>query len=260
LEEFTMKDMFNLSGKIAVVLGGAGGIGEGCASALAARGATVVIASRTQAKLDDAAMRIEAAAGAAVTPFTVDVTSETSIAALKDKVVEKFGTVDILVNAHGINLKVAAVDIATEGWDNLFATNVRGTAIACKVFGKIMVDKKAGKIINLSSIRGIRGTDGGNTVYGATKGAVDMITRMLAAEWAPYKVNVNALAPSVIMTEMIQKNVAPERLQMLLSKVPLKRFASVEDVAAACVYLAAPESDFVTGQIMYIDGGITAVG
>lgn len=255
-----MRDMFNLEGKIAVVIGGAGGIGEACAAALAGRGAKVTVASRSLAKIEEAAKRIASKEGSEITPMQVDVTSEESLATLAEQVVAKFGTVDILVNAQGINLKVAALDITTAGWDSLFATNVRGTAMACKCFGKIMVEKKKGKIINLSSIRGIRGTDGGNTVYGATKGAVDMITRMLAAEWAVHNVNVNAIAPSVIMTEMIRKNVAPERLKVLLSKVPLGRFAVVEDIAGVCVYLAAPESDFVTGQILYVDGGLSAVG
>ena len=123
-----------------------------------------------------------------------------------------------------------------------------------------MIERKKGKIINLSSVRGIRGTDGGNTPYGATKGAVDMITRMLAAEWAPYNINVNAIGASVVLTNTLKKALSPERLQMLLSKTLLKRFASPEDVAAACVYLASSESDYVTGQIMYIDGGLTAIG
>jgi len=257
-----MKDMFRLDGKIAVVIGGAGGIGEGCAVALASRGAQVVIADLAAAasKMDEVCKRITSETGAQAAAMTVDVTSEESTANLAAQVVQKYGTVDILVNAHGINLKVAAVDIPVDGWDKLFAVNVKGTMLTCKAFGKYMVEKKKGKIINLSSIRGIRGTDGGNAVYGATKGSVDMITRMLAAEWAPYGVNVNAIGPSVIMTDMIRKNVAPERLKMLLSKVPLGRFANVEEVAAVCVYLASTEADFTTGQIIYVDGGLTAVG
>jgi gluconate 5-dehydrogenase len=132
--------------------------------------------------------------------------------------------------------------------------------VTCKSFGKVMIEKKKGKIISLSSVRGIRGTDGGNTPYGATKGAVDMITRMLAAEWAPYNINVNAIGASVVMTETWKKTVAPERQQLLLSKTLFKKFATPEDVAAACVYLASSESDYVTGQILYVDGGLTAVG
>jgi NAD(P)-dependent dehydrogenase (short-subunit alcohol dehydrogenase family) len=257
-----MKDMFRLDGKVTVVVGGAGGIGESCAVALASRGAKVVVADLAAAseKLDAVVKKIASETGSEAFAMTVDVTSEESTSNLAAQVVEKFGTADVLVNAHGINLKVAAVDIPVAGWDNLFAVNVKGTMLTCKAFGKIFVEKKKGKIINLSSIRGIRGTDGGNAVYGATKGAVDMITRMLAAEWAPYGVNVNAIGPSVIMTDMIRKNVAPERLKMLLSKVPLGRFANVEEVSAVCVYLASSEADFVTGQIIYVDGGLTAVG
>ena len=257
-----MKDMFRLDGKVAVVVGGAGGIGESCAIALASRGAKVVVADLAAAseKLDSVVKKIASETGSQASAMTVDVTSEESTSNLAAQVVQKYGTVDILVNAHGINLKVAAVDIPVAGWDNLFSVNVKGTMLTSKAFGKIFVEKKKGKIINLSSIRGIRGTDGGNAVYGATKGAVDMITKMFAAEWAPYGVNVNAIGPSVIMTDMIKKNVAPERLKMLLSKVPLGRFANVEEVSAVCVYLASSEADFVTGQIIYVDGGLTAVG
>ncbi len=257
-----MKDMFRLDGKVAVVVGGAGGIGESCAIALASRGAKVVVADLAAAseKLDAVVKKIASETGSEASAMTVDVTSEESTSNLAAQVVQKYGTVDILVNAHGINLKVAAVDIPVAGWDNLFAVNVKGTMLTCKAFGKIFVEKKKGKIINLSSMRGIRGTDGGNAPYGATKGAVDMITKMLAAEWATYGVNVNAIGPSVIMTDMIKKNVAPERLKMLLSKVPLGRFANVEEVSAVCVYLASSEADFVTGQIIYVDGGLTAVG
>jgi len=252
--------VFRLDGKITVVIGGAGGLGEACALALARQGATVVIASRSLDKLQGAAQKIASDAKAIVEAMQVDVTSKDSVSKLAEAVVQKYGTVDILVNAQGINVKMPAVDVDEAKWDSLFATNVRGVMLACKTFGKIMIEKKKGKIINLSSVRGIRGTDGGNMTYGATKGAVDMITRMLAAEWAPYGINVNAIGPSVVMTEMMKKAITPERMQLLLSKTLFKRFLTPEDVAAACVYLASSEADNVTGQIMYVDGGLTAVG
>lgn len=252
--------MFRLDNKIAVVIGGAGGIGEACAVALARQRARVVVASRSLEKLQEVARKIKIDTGSEAIAMQVDVASEESVAKLADQVVKKFKTVDILVNAHGINVKMPAVDIDANNWDSMFVTNVRGVVLACKYFGKVMIDRKKGKIINLTSVRGIRGTDGGNVTYGATKGAVDMITRMLAAEWAVYNINVNAIGPSIVMTEMAKKAIAPERLQMLLSKTLFKRFATPEDVAAACVYLASPESDYVTGQILYVDGGLTAVG
>ncbi len=251
--------MFRLDGKVAVVIGGAGGLGEACAASLARQGAKVVVASRNLDKLQEVARKIKTDTGSEAIALVVDVSDEASVAQLADQVVQKFGTVDILVNAQGINMKMTATDINANNWDSLFATNVRGVMLACKSFGKFMVDKKKGKIINLSSVRGIRGTDGGNVTYGATKGAVDMITRMLAAEWAPYNINVNAIAPAIVMTEMVKKTVPPERLQMLLARYPIKRFATTDDVAAACVYLASGETDYITGQILYIDGGLTAV-
>jgi NAD(P)-dependent dehydrogenase (short-subunit alcohol dehydrogenase family) len=252
--------MFRLDNKIAVVIGGGGGLGEACAASMARQGATVIIASRTLAKLEETARKIQSETGAQVMAMQVDVTSEASLASLAEQVTAKYKTIDILVNAQGINFKMPAVEMDEAKWDSLFVTNVKGVMLACKTFGKIMMGNKKGKVINLSSVRGARGTDGGNMAYGATKGAVDMITRMLAAEWAVYNINVNAVAPSVVMTEMAKKAIPPERLQVLLSKTLFKRFINPEDVGAACVYLASEEANNVTGTIMYVDGGLTAVG
>jgi NAD(P)-dependent dehydrogenase (short-subunit alcohol dehydrogenase family) len=255
-----MKDLFRLDGKVAVVIGGAGGIGKACSMGLANQGATIVLASRNLGKLEETAAKINAETGAEAIGLQVDGTDEASIQKLADQVLERFGKVDILVNTQGMNKKGPAVDFPVEDWQNLFDVNVKGVMLCCKVFGKIMIDQDHGKIINMSSVRGIRGTDGGNTAYGATKGAVDMITRMLAAEWAPYNINVNAMAPSLVLTETIKKAVAPERLKMLASSSLFKRLGTPEEMAGACIFLASPASDFITGQIIYIDGGLTAVG
>ena len=252
--------MFRLDSKIAVVVGGAGGIGEACAIALARQGAKVVVASRNLDRLKDTAQKIQSETGTDAVAFQVDVVEERSVAKLAEQVVKKFGSPDILVNAQGMTLKRPAADFPVQDWDQLFSVNVRGVMLTCRAFGKLMIEKKRGKIINLSSVRGIRGTDGENVGYGATKGAVDMITRMLAAEWAPYNINVNAIGPSLVMTEWIKRAVKPERLQKFLGKCPLKRLGTPEDVAAVCVFLASPEADFITGQILYVDGGLTAVG
>jgi gluconate 5-dehydrogenase len=254
--------MFRLDNKIAVVIGGAGGIGEACAFALAHQGARVTVASRNLEKLEEVTKKINAEIGAGVSAARVDVTNEGSVTGLKDRLVQDYGRVDILVNAQGLNVKIPAVDTDMDQWDSLFSTNVRGVMLACKIFGKVMIERRQGKIINLSSVRGIRGIGRGNTIYGATKGAVDMITRNLAAEWAEYNIHVNAIGPSLVITEMIKKAYAnnPERLETLRASSLLKRFATPEDVAAACVFLASPETDFITGQIIYVDGGLTAVG
>jgi len=252
--------MFTLNDKVAVVIGGAGGIGEACASGLAQHGARVVIASRNLSHLQEVAQHIGTDTGSEVVALAFDVTDEDSVVQLAGQVVDRFGTVDILVNSQGLNLKRPAVDFSVEEWQSMSDVNVMGVMLACKVFGKIMIHKNAGKIINISSIRGTRGTDGGNVCYGATKGAVDMVTRMLAAEWAPYNINVNAIAPSLVLTETIKKNVKPERLQIAAEKCPFKRLGTPKDMAGAAVFLASAASDFITGQILYVDGGLTAVG
>jgi gluconate 5-dehydrogenase len=257
-----MEDLFRLDGKVAVVIGGAGGIGEIMASGLAGQGAKVVVASRNMQRLESVAQKIKSETKSETAAFQVDVTEKQSVAQLVKQVVSKFGTVDILVNSQGANLKRAAVDFPVDDWDLMFRINVKGTMLSCSEFGKVMIEKKKGKVINLSSVRGIRATLwGGNEGYCATKGAVDMITRSLASEWAPYNINVNAIGPSLIYTELAAATLQdPERLQKYLANVPLKRVGQPRDLVGACIFLASAASDFITGQILYLDGGLTAIG
>ena len=250
--------MFRLDNKVAVVIGGGGGIGQACATGLAQQGARLIIASRDLAKLQDVAKKINAQTSAETAAMQVDSTDEKSVAQLAEQVMAKYSTVDILVNAQGMNIKRAAVDFQVAEWDSIFVSNVRSVMLTCRTFGKIMIANKKGKIINISSIRGQRATDGGNEGYAATKGAVDMITRTLAIEWAPYHINVNAVAPSLVMTEAAKLAIKPERIQMLLTQQPMGRFGTSDDIVGACVFLASPESDFITGQIIYVDGGLSA--
>ena len=256
-----MSDMFRVDDKVAVVIGGAGGIGEALAHGLAYHGAKVVVASRSLPKLEQVALKIQSETKSEAVAFKVDVTDEQSVVKLAEQVVSKFGTVDIRVNSQGVNLKKPATEFPVADWDFMFNINVKGIMLACREFGKVMVEKKKGKVINLSSVRGARATLwGGNEAYCATKGAVDMITRALASEWAPYNINVNAIAPSWVATKLAEQTLKdPERLKRGLANVPLKRVASTEDMVGACVFLASPASDFITGQILYLDGGLTAV-
>jgi NAD(P)-dependent dehydrogenase (short-subunit alcohol dehydrogenase family) len=257
-----MEDLFRLDGKVAVVIGGAGGIGEIMANGLAGQGAKVVVASRNMGKLEAVARKIQSDTKSEAVPFQVDVTDQQSVARLADQVVKKFRTVDILVNAQGINTKRPAVDFPVEDWDQLFNVNVKGTMLTCSQFGKVMVEKKKGKVINVSSVRGVRATLwGGNEGYCATKGAVDMITRSLASEWAPYNINVNAIAPLLIRTELAAPTLSdPEKLQKYVANVPFKRIGEPQDLVGVSIFLASPASDFITGQILYLDGGLTAIG
>ena len=256
-----MADLFRLDGKVAVVMGGAGGIGEIMAFGLAGQGAKVVVASRNIQKLQTIAQKIKDGTKSEAAAFQVDMTDKQSVTRLADQVVKKFGTVDILVNAQGVNTKKAAVGFPVEDWDQLFNVNVRGTMLACSEFGKVMVEKKKGKVINVSSVRGVRATLwGGNEGYCSTKGAVDMMTRALASEWAPYNVNVNAIAPLLIRTPLAAPTLNdPEKFQKYVANVPFKRIGEPQDLVGVCIFLASAASDFITGQIIYLDGGLTAV-
>jgi gluconate 5-dehydrogenase len=253
-----MKNMFKLDGKIAIVAGGAGGIGEALAMGLGMHGATVVVSSRNQEAIEKVAKEITEASGNEAIAIASDVTDETSVKRLMDTVVEKYGKLDILVNAMGMNIKRDAIEYPMEDWDKLFEVNVKGTMIACKFAAQVMKEK-GGAIVNLSSVRGIRGYTGGNTGYCATKGAVELITKALALEWAPHNIRVNALGPALVITpgtKHIAEN--PELAKKYAAAVPLGRIGLPEDMVGAVTYLVSDAASFVTGQTLYVDGGLTA--
>ncbi len=254
-----MKDMFKLDGKIAVVTGGAGGIGAALAMGLGVQGATVVVSSRNQEAIQKTAQQIAAATGNQAVAIVADVTDEASMQKMVDSVMQQYGRIDILVNAMGMNIKRDAFEYPMEDWDKIFAVNVKGTMIACKIVGKVMRDQKGGAIVNLSSVRGIRGYTGGNTGYCATKGAVELITRSLALEWAPHNIRVNALGPALVITpgtKHIAEN--PELAKKYAAAVPLGRIGMPEDMVGAVNFLVSDAAGFVTGQTIYVDGGLTA--
>lgn len=254
-----MKDMFKLDGKIAVVTGGAGGIGEALALGLGFHGATVVVSSRNQQAIEAVAARIRKETGSEAIGVASDVTDEASLQNLVDTVTAKYGRIDILVNAMGMNIKRDAFEYPLEDWDRLFDVNVKGTMAACKAVGRVMRDQQGGAIVNLSSVRGIRGYTGGNTGYCATKGAVELITKALALEWAPHRIRVNALGPALVITpgtRHIAEN--PELAAKYAAAVPMGRIGLPEDMVGAVIYLCSDASSFVTGQTIYVDGGLTA--
>ncbi len=256
-----MTDLFRIDDKVAVVIGGTGTIGEALGCGFAEYGARVVIAGRNMEKAEQIAQDIRAEYKSEAAAFPVDVTDEKSVSRLAEQVLGQFGTVDILVNSQGLNIKKSATEFPVSDWEIMFDVNVMGIMLTCREFGKVMVEKKKGKVINLSSVRGARTTIwGGNEAYCATKGAVDMITRSLASEWAPYNINVNAIAPGWVDTKLADRTLKdPERLQRGLANVPLKRIGQPLDVVGLGVFLASPASDYITGQIIYLDGGATAV-
>lgn len=254
-----MKDLFNLEGKTALVVGGAGGIGQGIATGLAFYGARVCIASRNQESLERAQAEIKEEVGKDVAFYICDATSEEDVTALADKLEAEYGKVDILVNSQGFNRKHPITEFPVDVWDQLFEVNVKSVMICCKVFGARMQAKGGGRILNLSSVRGIRGCGGGNAGYGATKGAVDMLTKMMAAELGP-DVTVNAIGPTVVETPMMKDILNDDLKKMLAGNAPMKRIGLVEDCIGPAVFLCSDAAGFITGQIIYPDGGLTSVG
>jgi NAD(P)-dependent dehydrogenase (short-subunit alcohol dehydrogenase family) len=259
-----MTNLFSLSGKTAVVVGGAGGIGQAIAQGLAEAGARVAIASRSIESLQRAAKEIEKSRGQGVVYYTVDAANEESIKSLVDSSIRDFGKIDILVNAQGINKKFNAEDFPMDVFTQMFETNVAGVMMCCKHFGKHMIGNRYGKIVNLSSVRGKIATQGaGNAGYCGTKGAVDMITRQLASEFGKYNVTVNAIGPTLtetpMMTEILNSR-GPNARQEIADKHPMKRMALPSDCVGPAIFLCSEASGFVTGNIIYPDGGLTAIG
>lgn len=255
-----MSDLFSLEGKVALVIGGAGGIGSALSLGMAQNGAKVCVADVLGMDvLTKFAEEIKSKTGKDTMAQQVDVTSEESMAKLVKSVLDKFGDIDICVNAFGLNMKRPALEYPMDDWDKMFNVNVKGTMIACKHVANVMKDKKKGSIINLSSVRGIRGYGGGNSAYCGTKGAVELITKTLAIELAPFNVRVNALGPALIITQgtiHIQQN--PELANKYKALIPMGRLGLPEDLVGPAVYLASDASRFHTGQTLFIDGGATA--
>jgi NAD(P)-dependent dehydrogenase (short-subunit alcohol dehydrogenase family) len=254
------ENLFSLKGKNVVVVGGAGGLGRGLAAGFVTYGAQVALADLNEEGLKSAAAEIEAATGQKVKTYSVNTDEESIVQELVAKTVADMGRVHVLVNAQGFNIKGSATEFPVDGWDKLFSVNVRGVMICCKNFAAHMVEQGGGKIINLSSIRGQRGALGGNLGYCATKGAVDMITKQLAVELAPKNVLVNALGPIITLTPMTAETVKkdPGRYERVLNNIPMGRMGKVEDLIGPAVFLASAASDFVTGTILYPDGGTMA--
>jgi NAD(P)-dependent dehydrogenase (short-subunit alcohol dehydrogenase family) len=258
--ESMLDELFSLEGKTVVVVGGGGGIGRGLALGFVKCGAEVGIADINPLGLETAVADIEAGTGKTVKSYRVDTGQEETVADLVAHAAADMGRVNVLVNAQGFNVKAPATEFPLADWDRLFAVNVRGVMLCCKHFAAHMVEQGGGKIINLSSIRGARAALGGNLAYCASKGAVDMITKQLAVELASKKVLVNAIAPIITITPMTEERVKREadRYEKMLVNVPMGRMGTVGDLVGPAVFLASAASDFVTGTILYPDGGTMA--
>lgn len=256
-----MSKLFDLSGKHAMVVGGAGGIGQAIAQGLAEAGARVAIASRREDSLQRAVAEIREACGAEATYYVCDATDEAAVEALAEKSFADFGKVDILVCSQGFNKKFDAVDFPMDVWDEMFQVNVKGVMLCNKHFGRRMKEKGYGRIIDITSVRGCIATFPmkGNAAYCATKGALDMIIRQCASEFGP-EVTVNGIGPTVTMTPMMESIVPEAAKAGIAASVPLQRMQVPRDCAGPAIFLSSEAAAYVTGQVLYVDGGLTAIG
>jgi NAD(P)-dependent dehydrogenase (short-subunit alcohol dehydrogenase family) len=244
-----------LKGRVALVTGTSRGLGRGIALGLARHGADLILTSRKLELNQELAEEIRVM-GRRALPLQTDIMKVAEIYATVEKAVSECGAIDILVNNAGTNpIRVNAVDVEEWSWDKILDTNLKGLFFFSQAVARHMIERGKGKIINISSAAAAAGTPLGS-VYGASKAGVNHLTRTMALELAPYKINVNALGPSffeVGLSEYITKS--PELTEAIIARTPLGRMGKVEELAEAVVYLASDAADYITGQIIYIDGG-----
>jgi NAD(P)-dependent dehydrogenase (short-subunit alcohol dehydrogenase family) len=248
---------FSLTDQVALVTGASKGIGLGVAKALAHAGAKIAIASRSEADLKAPAESIRAEGGV-VQAFPLDVSSVAQVHACIRAVHGAFGRLDILVNNAGVGANHPAIDVTEADWNEMMDVNLKGLFFCCQAAGRIMLQQRHGRIINMSSQASVVGIRE-HAVYCASKGGVNQLTRVLALEWSAAGVTVNAIAPTFIYTPGTAERLdTPAYLKNVLARLPIGHVGTITDVAAAVIYLASPAGAFVTGSVLMVDGGWTA--
>ena len=248
---------YNFKGKTAVVTGASRGIGHDLVLALAAAGAHVIPAARRLEDLRELVEELESA-GRPVTPARFDVADAAGTRLAVDMLVARLGRIDVLVNNAGLGFNHDALDVSEADWDEMMTVNLRGLFFTCQAVGRHMVERGYGRIVNMSSQASLVGIRR-HAVYAASKGGVNLLTKVLALEWAPHGVTVNAVAPTFIRTPGTAERLDdPAFLADVLARIPVGRVGTTADVAAAVIYLASRDSGLVTGAILPVDGGWTA--
>jgi NAD(P)-dependent dehydrogenase (short-subunit alcohol dehydrogenase family) len=255
-----LAQLFRLDGKVALVAGGYGGIGAAISEGLAAAGAKVAVSGRSAEKASSFADSLKAKGYDAYgTPF--DVVKVEEVRRMVDEVASHFSRLDILINCVGLNREEKAEDVTEDNFDYVYDVNLKGAMFLAQAAARHMIEQgQGGKQVHIGSVRTLLGLRGrGYAAYCATKGGLAILCKQLAMEWAPHHINVNVVAPTFVRTELVAHMLADEKFyNNLVARIPLGRIADPSDVVGATLFFVAPASDFVTGQTLYLDGGITA--
>ena len=253
-----VKQLFDLTGKVAIVTGGGTGLGRQMAEGLAEAGANVVLCARKKERCEQAAKDIEAL-GVKTLALGCDVKSAAEVRSAVDATISTFGRLDILINNAGTSWGAPVEEMTLEQWNKVIETNLTGTFLFSQAAGRVMTQQKCGKIVNITSVAGIHGAPPEFQAIGyhASKGGVIAFTKDLACKWGQHNIQVNAIAPGWFPTNMSAVVIERNR-ELFLKRLPLGRFGNENDLKGAAVFLASAASDFVTGHVLVVDGGQTA--
>lgn len=247
---------FNLENKVAMVTGASRGIGRSIAIGLAEAGADVIIFARTKKDLDEVAHEIKKM-GKKAFPVVLDVTERKEVEKAIRKIIDTFGKIDILVNNAGINIRKPAFEVTEEDWDKIVDINMKSVFMISQIVGEYMKENENSKIVNIASVDGHVGATTG-VVYGMSKAAIIHMTKILAIEWAKHNINVNAIGPGYVKTQITAEKLKnKEYMEYVMDRTPLKRIGSFKDMVGATVFLSSEASNYMTGQTLLVDGGMS---
>ena len=254
----TYRNLFNLDGKVALVAGGAGGIGSAVSEGFAGFGATAVICGQTGNKVEKLVDNIQSDGGKAW-GAQLDITDIAQVKRFVSDVVNRFGKIDVLINCVGTQIEAPAEDYQEEDWDRVVSLNLKAAFFLSQSVAREQIPRGGGKHIHISSVRSLLGIHRGFIGYCSSKGGMNLMIKQLATEWAKHRITVNGIAPTFIRTELVKPYLDdPDFYNPLVARIPLGRVGEPIDIAGLAIYLAAPASDFITGQIIFADGGVTA--
>lgn len=249
-------DLFSLTGKAALVTGASKGLGRAMALGLAKAGCDLALCARDAGGLRETCAATKAL-GVRAETFAMDVLRRESVGQAVDAVVASFGKIDVLVNNAGVNVRKTTLDLSEEEWDRVLDTNLKGYFLVAQAVAPHMIRRKQGKVIHVSSIFGAVGMNN-QLAYACSKGGINQMTKVMAIEWAPHNVHVNAIGPTYFETPLVATlRDDPERFRFINERTPMGRWGQPEELEGTVVFLASKASDFITGQTIYVDGGWT---